>query len=120
VKITRNPINGLTQHKKRNTCKCPEKCTHYILIEDLDYEKRVCEQQATDLAVKLINAAKGTNIVQGTYVQGWTTKMENEIIKWITNQGIKNGDLRLMGEMFNKTRFQVKNKIQHMRKTGRL
>lgn len=99
-------------------CKCKPKCENYI---DIEYIGRYCENEATELAVKLINLAKGVNVSQDKYTQrGWTTRQEKVLTDWVTNKGINYGDYRIIGELINKSRGQVKNKVQHMRKEGKL
>ncbi|MEC0276880.1 hypothetical protein [Peribacillus frigoritolerans] len=97
-------------------CKCEPRCSNYI---DIEYIGRYCDNQAMNFAVQLINLVKETNIVHGVYTPNWTTAQESVLKKWVEN-GVKNGDYRILGEMFGKNRTAVKNKVYDMEKEGKL
>lgn len=102
--------------KRSKLCKCEPVCTHYI---DIEYLGRYCENQAMNFAVQLINLAKETNISNGVYSLNWTTAQESTLKKWVEN-GVKNGDYRILAEMFGKSRTAVKSKVQDMVKEGKI
>jgi len=106
--------------KQRHTrnCKCTQKCAKYFRVDGMDvYCKGVMQQ----LAITILNEINGTFIVQGNQNQrGWTTKQENEIIKYIKKNGVEFGTYRIIGEMIGKPRESVKRKVYQLREKGKL
>jgi hypothetical protein len=98
-------------------CKCDPRCSHYI---EIDYIGRLCETQAMDFAIKVINLAKGTNLSKGTYTNGWTTKQETYLKEWVENKGVKYGDYSAIGAIIGKTGNQVRRKVQRLEQVGRI
>ena len=114
-------MNSLPEIEKINTtrkCNCTPKCKEYFKVNGIDV---YCKKSLENLAFDILNKLNGTTIMQGNYMSnGWTTKMEKEIIDYINRYGVQNGTYAKLAVLLNKKREQVKAKVYQLEKQGRL
>ena len=113
-----NQLPDIEQVITRRTCDCKPKCKEFYKINGFDV---YCKKSLENLAFDILNKLNGTTIMQGNYTNnGWTTRMERELINYINTQGVQNGTYAKLGVMLGKSRQQVKNKVYQLEKQGRL
>ncbi len=115
-------MNGKIEIEKINKgqrkCKCIPMCNEFFRISGFDV---YCKKQLEQLAFNILNSVNGTNIMQGNHVSnGWTTGMEKTLIDYIETYGVQNGTYSKLGLILGKNSKQVKNKVYHLEKQGRL
>lgn len=103
---------------KQRKCKCLPRCEEYFNVDGFDI---YCKGTLEQFAVSILNQVNGTNIAQGNLNnRGWTTRQEQQIIKYVESNGVKFGTYRIIGEMIGKPREAVKRKVYDLEKQGRL
>lgn len=121
MQIVKRDASEFTAGRRAAICNCEVPCKVFVSYIG-DEMLTVCETGAKVVAfdtLELLGVMK-ESWTHMSKLGEWTTKQEEEIIQYIKANGIKYGTYRLLGERFGKTRDQVKHKVQHMRKVGRL
>ncbi|MGM0807585.1 MAG: hypothetical protein ACQET8_23040 [Bacillota bacterium] len=112
-----NNMSQLSSKGAKKICECPKLCNRFVTISSPDRygESMVmCERDSKKYASELQNALGLTHLGR------WTTGQEQKVIKYIEKYGVKYGTYAALGSDIGKTREQVRDKVYHLRKEGRL
>lgn len=117
IDLELRPMKTLSKKSKEYICSCDEKCECYVYIDEYG---RFCEKDAMKIAYQIIGLVKRASPVgEASDYRYWTSHEEQFIIDWYA-KGFKKGDREIIAEMLGRTYVQTSNKIDHMRKVGRL
>lgn len=125
--ITKGDLTQLPSKRQQKICGCKPKCNDfYTFTNDEDFI--LCSGDARQFAFEIFNKL-GLVTAKLAFPKskwGWTTEQEQFIKSYLKDKAayyngkVKYGTYSLIAEMLGKTREQVKNKIQHMAKEGKL
>jgi hypothetical protein len=125
--IVKGDLTKLPKRRQKKICGCSLTCTEFYTFNTED-EFILCAGDAKKFAFEILEQL---GIISKTLafpysVSGWTTMQEHLIKKFLSdpnvyyNGKVKYGTYSRLGEMLGKSREQVKKKIQHMQKEGKL
>ncbi|CRK80331.1 hypothetical protein [Neobacillus massiliamazoniensis] len=126
--ITKGDLTKLSPKKQKKICGCVTLCTDFYTFTTDDEDFTLCAGDTRQLAFEILEkqGLVTQKLAFPTSKWGWTTDQEEFVKKYLKDKNayyngkIKYGTYSLIGEMLGKTRDQVKNKIQHMQKEGKL
>jgi hypothetical protein len=118
-------------HSKRQAalCGCQPRCRYFYTFTEHEHDWILCARDAQQFAFEILEQLDlvTKKLAFPKSKVGWTTEQEHFIIRYFQdehcfeeNGKVKYGTYSLLGEMLGKTRDQVKLKIQHMSKEGKL
>lgn len=125
--MKKGDLNKLPKTRQRKVCGCNDPCQTFITFSH-NSDFLLCEQDAKEFAFEILAElgvlTKKLAFPKSKY--GWTTEQEQFVIRYLKdehclqNGRVKYGTYSILGEMLGKSREQVKNKIQHMKKEKKL
>jgi hypothetical protein len=129
--IQKGDLTKLPSKRRNNICGCQTSCREFFTFttysDDSDFI--LCAGDAKQFGFEILEKA---GVVTQSHAfpkskRGWTTEQERFVIKYIKenhrideNGRMKDGTYTLIGEMLGKTREQVKDKVNHLRRFGRV
>lgn len=120
--IQKGDLAKLHPNRQNKICICPEKCKHFYTFSDDKQDFILCESETKEFGFSILHelglVTEKLAFPKSKY--GWTTEQERFIKKYLSENPVKYGTYSLLGEMLGKSRGQVKSKVQHMRKEGKL
>jgi hypothetical protein len=126
--IQKGQLSLLPEKRKRKICSCPVLCEEFYTIAIESEDVVLCEREAKEFGFQLFEKL-GIVTEKKAFTKskcGWTTEQEAFIRRYLKDKNlyyngkIKYGTYSLIGEMLGKSRYQVKDKIHHMQKEGKL
>jgi hypothetical protein len=126
--ITKGDLTKLSQKKQKKICGCPKLCTEFFNFATDEEDFTLCTGDARQLAFEIMyqQGLVSKKLAFPDSNSGWTMEHEEFIKKYLKDKNaysdgkIKYGTYSLIAEMLGKTREQVKKKVQHMQKVGKL
>lgn len=127
--MVKGELYRLDPRRQKNVCTCKQRCEHFYTFTLRDTDFMLCagdtEQFGFEILQEVGVLTKKLAFPKSKY--GWTTEQERFIKNYFETERVyepsgkvKYGLYSMLGEMLGKTREQVKNKIQHMQKEGKL
>jgi hypothetical protein len=126
--LTKGDLTKLSLKKQKKICGCVTLCQEFYNFTTDDDDFILCAGDARQFAFELLEimGLVTKKCAFPTSKWGWTTEQEEFVKKYLKDKNayyngkVKYGTYSLIAEMLGKTREQVKNKIQHMQKEGKL
>lgn len=125
--ITKGDLTKLPEKRQKKICGCNQRCREFFTFTTED-DFILCANDTNQFGFEILEqlglVTKKQAFPNSKY--GWTTEQERFVIKYLKENNcylggkVKWGTYSLIGEMLGKTRDQVKDKINHLRKAGRL
>jgi hypothetical protein len=126
---TKGDLTKLPNKRQKKVCGCTPRCKEFITITTEEEDLMICRTDAKEFAFELLEML-GLVTEKRAFPKskrGWTTEQERFVIKYLKEENcindkgkVKDGTYTLIGEMLSKSREQVKDKVGHLRKAGRL
>lgn len=127
--IHKGELFRLDPRRQKTVCACLEKCNYFYTFSFREQDFMLCEGDTKQFGFEILQEigvlTKKLAFPQSKY--GWTTEQERFIKNYFATEScyteagrVKYGLYNMLGEMLGKSREQVKNKIQHMQKEGKL
>jgi hypothetical protein len=126
--ITKGDLTLLPIKRQKIICKCKSTCEE-VYTFSMDDDFMLCGNDAKEFAFRILEI-KGLVTQKRAFPKskyGWTTEMERFVINYIKEENciaengkVKFGTYSLIGEMLGKTRAAVKDKVNHLRRAGRI
>lgn len=127
--IQKGEMAKLHIRRQAAICECQPRCSSFYTFTERDHDWILCSQDAQQFAFEILEQLElvTKKLAFPKSKVGWTTEQEQFIIRYFRtetcfdeNKKVKYGTYSLLGEMLGKTRDQVKLKVQHMVKEGKL
>jgi len=126
--ISKGDLTKLGPKRQSKICGCNPKCKEFYTFS-IDVEDFIlCATDSRQFAFEVLESlgVVTSKLAFPHSLFGWTTEQERFIKEFLNdnsayyNGKVKYGTYSLIAEMLGKTRGQVKSKIQHMQKEGKL
>ncbi|MCD4838149.1 hypothetical protein LRS37_04540 [Neobacillus sedimentimangrovi] len=126
--ITKGDLTKLTPKRQRKICGCNPLCQEFYTYQTDEDDFILCAGDTKQFALEIFNQLGliDQNLAFPKTDYGWTDEQELLIQRYLKDKNayyrgkVKYGTYSNLAQMLGKTREQVKNKIQHMRKEGKL
>jgi len=126
--ISKGYLTALSDKRQKKICKCSQMCEEFFTFTS-DEDFILCSSDAKEFAFRILEL-KGLVTQKHAFPKskyGWTTEQERFVINYIQKEDridekgkVKFGTYTMLGEMLGKTRAAIKDKVNHLRKAGRL
>jgi hypothetical protein len=127
--LTKGDLTKLPTKRQKKVCGCSPPCTEFITIATEVEDIMLCHTDANEFAFEILELL-GLVTEKRAFPKskrGWTTEQERFVIKYLKEEHcyldsgrMRDGTYSLIGEMLGKSREQIKDKVNHLRKAGRL
>jgi hypothetical protein len=127
--LSKGDLSKLPKKRIKKVCGCSPTCTEFITITTEEEDLMLCRTDAKEFAFEMLELL-GLVTEKRAFPKskrGWTTEQERFVIKYLKEENciqengkVKDGTYSLIGEMLEKSREQVKDKVNHLRKAGRI
>ena len=126
--LMKGDLTKLPKNRQKKICGCPTLCTEFYTFSLENDDFMLCAGDTRQFAFEMMSelGLMTKKLAFPTSKWGWTTEQEEFVKKYLKDKSayyngkVKYGTYSLIGEMLGKSREQVKNKIQHMQKEGKI
>lgn len=128
--LTKGQLNRMPEKRRKKICQCQRPCQYFFNISTENDDVILCETDAKQFVyelLQLLGMADEQKIDFPQSKRGWTFAQENFVLKFLKeekcmkeNGFMKDGTYNMLSEMLGKTKAQIKDKVYHFRKAGRL
>lgn len=128
--MQKGDLRRLPLARQKAICGCAKQCEVFITFTGKrENDFMLCAEDAKQFGFEILEmleiVTKSLAFPKSKY--GWTTEQERFVINYIKKNKrigqdgrILNGTYTLIGEMLGKSREQIKDKVNHLRRAGRL
>lgn len=127
--LTKGDLTKLPRKRMKKVCGCSPACSEFIIIATEEEDLMLCRTDAKEFAFEMLEMLGFVTEKKAfpKSKRGWTTEQERFVIRYLKeeqcireNGKVKDGTYSLIGEMLGKSREQIKDKVSHLRKAGRI
>jgi hypothetical protein len=121
--VTFRPLHEFNPKRQRAICKCPKLCTYAVLIIQDEFTYQVCEKGTTEFAHELLRVVGAElSVPTPPKPRKWTPMEISRLKDYVLSFGdaVPQGAYSMIAKQMNKTRQQVKDKVQYLRSKNEL
>jgi hypothetical protein len=126
--ISKGDLTQLSEKRQKKICSCNPVCKEFFIFTS-DEDFTLCGNDAREFAFRILEV-KGIVTQKREFPKsqyGWTILQERFVINYFKEENcidedgrVIRGTYRLIGEMLGKTKAAVKDKVNHLRRSGRI